>query len=207
MGLEDIIVDSRRESDDLRPQLGEAGSIIYYFQLFNEVIKPEDGFTIGLTRNLGSSFILGHTGRGWLGTPPAASIALGSYGLLGDSRGAWVWQRVSSPNNEFTEYFQTDTFKSGVTTGSWAATGSYTGPGSPTSNPVYLGSSAINNATLFYSGDNTGFLMTATGSNWEPVTSGLSWTPTKSGSDLRWKGNVVHATSKLFWVEVDYNLR
>lgn len=207
MGLENIIVNTRRESDDLRPQLGEAGSIIYYFQLFNETIKPRELFTLGTTRNLGSSFILSHPTRGWLGTPPAGSISAGSYGVLGDSRGEWVWKRLSSPNNEFIEYFGGSMFMSGATTGSWSVAGSYSGVGSPVSNPIYLGSSAIANATLTYSGDNTGFYMTATGKNWETITSGVPWTPSTSGSDIRWKANVPDATSKLYWVEVDYNLR
>ena len=194
MSLENIIANTRRESDDLRPQLGASA----FFHIFNNEVTPGNGYVIVSTRGLGSSFILGHGSWGRLGT-----VADGSQPVLGDSRGTWGWLRVEGPDRVFTEYFLGSTFMSGNTTANWAEDGSCTGAGSAVSNPVYLGSQELGSATLTASGTGGPYYMAADGTNWEAVTSATTHTFSSTGSDLRWKANIQDG-STLFKVEVDY---
>ena len=102
--LAKMIADGRKDTEDLKPQFGAAGSVTSFFNIYQQTIQPEELYTIQNTRTLGSSFILGHTELGVLGVASPQPY-------LGDSRGDWVVKGVFSPNDTFKEFFAGSRFK------------------------------------------------------------------------------------------------
>lgn len=71
------------------------------------------------------------------------------------------------------------------------------------SNPIELNNGSIVSATLYFSGTGAfGFKMTADGTNYETVTSGVPHTFTNVGSELKW---FVSGTGSLTYIQIDYN--
>jgi len=100
-----IIGQQSQDIDFIKAMLGNpaaAGSGVSWFKLREETIAISIGSFNVLSRGLGSSFILEHTGGlGWLGTD-AGSVSAGSQPYLGDSRGTFTLQN-SGLNMVFTD--------------------------------------------------------------------------------------------------------
>jgi len=93
MSLPKIISDGRKDTDFIKPLFGQAGSPVPWFMIKEDTVNIMAASVEINTRSLGSSFILGHPGLGWLGAEVAGSAAVGSQPYLGDSRGAFSLQQ------------------------------------------------------------------------------------------------------------------
>jgi len=83
MALEDLLAVKFREVDDLHRQFGAQSAIATYLQFFNEEIVTYHGSTIIERRGIGSSFVIGDSVYGKLGTQTPQPY-------LGDSRPAFT---------------------------------------------------------------------------------------------------------------------
>ena len=123
MQLGKVIADTIKEKDDIKPQLGAAGSVTYFFNVFMNKLKISSPYCIIKTRQLGSEFLIwDHTARFW-GThkwsnTPYQSFILGHDGAgvlgtskLGDAGDTFITERVVQENNIYKEPFYTDRFK------------------------------------------------------------------------------------------------
>ncbi len=127
------------------------------------------------------SFILGHATAGQLGQVDV---------LLGDRRTAAVNLFISQYLNLYTENFIDTDFDSGGSA-SWSTTGSVTFTASQVaeSTAIDFANGTITAATLTSTEVSGSFdyEMTADGSNFESVTSGVAHTFSNTGTDLRWR--------------------
>jgi len=191
MSLGKIIADISRDKDDMKRSFGVAGSLTNFINMHIEKIKLSQPYTIVSTRTLGSSFILGHPGLGWLGYN-AASVAVGSQPYLGDSRGAWDTKIIHSPNNTFVETFDGSRFKNTSTSASWD-NGScvFTSGEQMITESIYLGSQRLLNIRLTLEGSTYSNLKIEAspdgGTNWEGCSSGSveTYTFQNTGSELK----------------------
>lgn len=127
------------------------------------------------------SFILGHKRQG----------RLGLY-KLGGTMTDWVDFMVFWRNNEYSENFTTTDFKDTAnSTCTWTTTGSstFTSGQIAQSRAISKNNGTVTTATLTAIIDSGSFdlEMTADGTNWESVTSGVAKTFSNSGADLRWR--------------------
>jgi len=108
--LAKVLANQNRDIDYIKTQIGApspaAGSGASHYLIRQETIAISIGSANIQSRDLGSSFILGHSGGlGWLGST-TGSIATGSQPYLGDSRGSWG-NLASGVNMVFTDIGET----------------------------------------------------------------------------------------------------
>ena len=118
---------------------------------------------------------------------------------------------VLSPDNEFREFFDSDTYKDASTTADWAVTPGqcdFTTGEVATSEIIALSDSTYASATLTATGTNLTnltFELRFDGSNWETVTSGTqhnSLYPSTSG--IEWRATA-SGTATLTKIKVEYS--
>ena len=213
MGIGKIIADISRDKDDMKRSFGAAGSLTNFVNLHPQTLKLTAPYTIESTRTLGSSFIVGHSGLGWIGYN-VASVAVGSQPFIGDSRGAWTALRIVSPNNTFVETFDGSRFKDPSTTADWS-TGScvFTSGEKLLTETIYLGSNTLSNIRLTIEGSTYSNLQieaTPDGTNWEIASSGSAetYTFTNSGSSLKLRFTEINGNEAILTkYEAKYGLR
>lgn len=190
--LGQVIADISRDKDDMKRDFGMAGSITNFVNFYPQSITITNPYTLVSIRGLGSSFILGHSGLGWIGPPVAGSITCGSQPYLGDSRGSWGIRRIVSFRNVFIETFNGSRFMSGATTADWAV-GSlvFTSGERMTTENIYLGAGSLSSIKLDLTGSTYSNLSLEAspdgGDNWENVSAGSvdTYSFVNSGSELQ----------------------
>jgi len=149
-------------------------------------LKPTPRYRAVYTRDIRDaggeySFILGHPDAGVLGV-----------NKLGDRRQAEVLNFIQQHENVYTEEFIDDDFNdSDNGNASWSNTGSvtFTAGQIAQSKPIDYNNGTITTAKLSATEVSGSFdyEMTADGTNWESVTSGIAHAFTNTGTDLRWR--------------------
>jgi hypothetical protein len=190
--LSDMLIKNMREQSRLQPEFSiNEMSTIFFLELFQDLVTVEAPYVVASTRNLGSSFILGHAGLGWLGPVVAGSVAVGSQPYLGDSRGAWILKSIDSPNHIFRETFAGSRFKSGNSTCDWVNGSAYFTSGEKLeTESIYLGSQPISSIEVELAGSTINYLgihMSPDGNqSWEACNSAsiYPYKPTNTGSNL-----------------------
>ena len=164
------------------------------FNLANELIYFEEGATIVKRDTYASSFILGSSSNGILGTS-----------TLGASGRVESILSVTSPNNRFREHFRDTTFKSGANTADWNTTlfrlamSTSSNHATAYANIATSSSIALNDGTVsrvtvratesrWNLNDIIQYFITADGgNNWKEVSLNTDTTLTYTGTDLRFR--------------------
>ncbi len=101
MQLGKVIADTIKEKDDIKPQLGAAGSVTYFFNVFMNKLKISTPYCIIKTRRLGSEFLIwDHPTRFW-----------GTHKWSNTSYDTVITERVVQENNIYKEPFYTNRFE------------------------------------------------------------------------------------------------
>jgi len=211
-----------KEQDSVKLQFDSA-DVSAYFELFDDDFQPKNrGIRIKERSLAGDVLIWGNTSFGtwnsykW-GDVSQTSFVLGHSiaGILGTSKlgsnlSSFATLRVVHPNNTYVESFNSTFFKDTASTdAAWGTTGEVVFGTSSTQTAssliVYKNNQAITSAKLTATttgSGSIGFFMSADGTNYEAVSSGVSHTFTNTGSELYWRatGSGISITS----LEIEY---
>lgn len=215
-----MLAQNDNDKDYIKTQFGSA-DVSAYFKFFTDQVDPTDRgirikqrslsgdtliwgnsfFGTWNSQNWGntaqSSFILGHTSAGVLGTSK-----------LGITASDYITLRVVHPGRRYVDNLYDNFFADTAnTTATWGTTGTIALTNSQVAQSlsVYLNNETVGTATLRATdGGSVSYLMSADGgSNFEAVTSGVAHLFANPGNDLRWKATASDTTS-ISYMEVRY---